>query len=60
MCWQCEVFDREIAHYRTLSARTSDEQTVKSLNILIDKLEAEKERLHVVEFKRPARTNGPR
>lgn len=60
MCWQCEVFDREIGHYRTLSARTNDEQTLKSLNILIDKLEAEKARLHVVEFKRPAKTSGPR
>jgi hypothetical protein len=60
MCWQCEVFDREMEHYRTLSARTTDEQTLKSLNILIGKLEAEKERLHVVEFKRPAKSGGPR
>jgi len=60
MCWQCEQIDREIEHYRSLSVRTNDEGTRRSLNILIDKLEIEKVRLHVVEFKRPAKTTRPR
>jgi len=60
MCWQCELVDKEIGHYRALSARTNDEQTLKSLDILIDKLEAEKAKLHIIEFKRPARTSRPR
>ena len=60
MCWQCEQIDKEIEHYRSLLVRTNDEGTRRSLNILIDKLQVEKVRLHVVEFKRPANTTRPR
>ena len=42
MCWKCQEIDKEIGHYRGLSARTQDEGSVKSLDILIARLEAEK------------------
>jgi hypothetical protein len=51
MCWKCEQIDKEIGHYQGLSARASDERSVKSLDILIAKLEAEKQTLHIVELK---------
>jgi hypothetical protein len=58
MCWQCEQIDREIEHYRGLFARITDQRSAKGLEILIAKLEAEKNALHVVEFK--SKTVPPR
>jgi hypothetical protein len=54
MCWKCEQIDKEIGRYRDLSACINDQGSVKSLDILIERLEAEKAALHVVEFKMPA------
>jgi len=55
MCWQCEQIDREIEYYRGLFARIADQRSVRSLDILIARLEAEKRALHVVEFKSAAK-----
>jgi hypothetical protein len=60
MCWKCEQIDKQIDHYRSLSARTSDERSVKSLEILIATLEDEKQALHVVAFRPPVKTAPPR
>jgi ferritin-like metal-binding protein YciE len=46
MCWQCEQIDVEIEHYRGLCARAGDEGSIKCLNILIEKLEAERNAIH--------------
>jgi hypothetical protein len=56
MCWKCQEIDKEIGHYQGLSARTTDEGSVKSLNILIAKLEGEKEELHIAERDMDAKT----
>ena len=50
MCWQCDEINREIDHYRGLSTRTSDKQSIKSLDILIANLETEKTGLHSPEL----------
>jgi hypothetical protein len=47
MCWLCTEIDREIDHYRCLFSRVADEGSIKSLHILIDKLKAEKIRVHI-------------
>ena len=47
MCWKCEEIDRQMEHYRCLSAQTSNEQSVKSLDILLAKLEADKKASHI-------------
>jgi hypothetical protein len=60
MCWKCQEIDKEIGHYRGLSARTTDEGSVKSLNILIAKLEGEKKELHIAERDMDAKTAPPR
>lgn len=60
MCWQCEQIDKEISHYRDLLRRISEQQSVKSLDILIATLEAEKTTLHTLEFWRFANTAPPR
>jgi hypothetical protein len=60
MCWKCQEIDREIGHYQGLSARTSDERSVKSLDILIAKLEGEKKELHADELDIHAKTAPPR
>ena len=60
MCWQCEQIDKEIERYYRLSARITDERSVKSLDILIANLEDKKRNLHIVEFKSPAKTSSPR
>ena len=51
MCWKCEQINREIDHYRGLCSRASEAQSIKSLDILIATLEAEKQELHIVAFK---------
>jgi hypothetical protein len=56
MCWKCEQIDRHIEHYRGLFARTTDEQSGKSLEILIARLEENKRAVHIVEFKPPEKT----
>ena len=60
MCWKCDEIDKEIGHYQGLSARTQDEGSVKSLDILIARLEAEKKGLHIAELDMPAKTAPPR
>jgi ferritin-like metal-binding protein YciE len=60
MCWKCEEIDKEIGHYRGLSARAQDEGSVKSLDILIARLEAEKKEVHIAELDIPAKTAPPR
>ena len=60
MCWKCDQIDKEIEHYRGLSVRVTDEGSVKSLDILIAQLEAEKESLHIVKFKPSTKTAPPR
>ena len=47
MCWLCAEIDKEIDHYRCLFSRVADEGSLKSLHILIDKLKAEKIRVHI-------------
>jgi hypothetical protein len=47
MCWRCAEIDKEIDHYRCLFARVADQESIKSLHILIDKLKAEKARVHI-------------
>jgi hypothetical protein len=60
MCWKCQEIDREIEHYHGLSVRTTDEGSVKSLNILIAKLEGEKKELQIAEPDLHAKTAPPR
>ena len=60
MCWKCEQIDKEVGHYRSLSARVTDERSVKSLDILITKLEAEKKVVHISELDTVAKTAPPR
>ena len=47
MCWRCAEIDKEIDRYRCLFARVLDEGSIKSLHILIDKLEDEKIQIHI-------------
>ena len=58
MCWKCDEIDKEIGHYQGLSARTQDEGSVKSLDILIARLEAEKKGLHLRRVGQACK-NGP-
>jgi hypothetical protein len=60
MCWYCDQIDKEISHYRGLLRRISERQSVKSLDILIATLEAEKSALHAVEFTGFAKAAPPR
>ena len=46
MCHICKELDECIAHYRKVASRTSEEQTRKSIEILIRSFEAEKEARH--------------
>ena len=47
MCWKCEEINRQMEHYRRLSAQTSNAQSVKSLDILLARLEADKKASHI-------------
>jgi hypothetical protein len=60
MCWRCSQIDKEIEHYLGLRARVTDRGSVKNLNILIERLEAEKEALHIVRLKFSTETAPPR
>jgi hypothetical protein len=60
MCWKCQEIDREIGHYQGLSARTTDEGSVKSLDILIAKLEGKKKEIHADELDSLPKTAPPR
>jgi len=60
MCWYCEQIDKKIEDYRGLSVRVADAQSLKSLDILIAALQAEKSRLHPAELNEPAETAPPR
>lgn len=59
MCWKCEQIDKQIDHYRGLSDRVADQGSIRSLEILIGKLEADKTGFHIVEFS-PAPKTSPR
>jgi hypothetical protein len=60
MCWKCEQIDKEVRHYRGLSAQVTDERSVKSLDILIAKLEAEKKEVHIAELDAVPKATPPR
>ena len=57
MCWQCRQIEQEIEHYRGLCDRVNNEGSAKSLGILIERLEAEKRDLHILELNLPAKTS---
>jgi hypothetical protein len=59
MCWQCERINQQIRHYHGLSARVSDKGSIRSLEILIAQLEADKDRLHPVNDELPAKAAPP-
>jgi hypothetical protein len=46
LCWKCEEIDKVILGYRRLSTRVTDSLTLEGLQQLIEKLEAEKKRMH--------------
>jgi hypothetical protein len=46
MCWKCDEIDKVIVHYRTMSARVTDQLTLEGLRQLVNKLQAEKSALH--------------
>jgi hypothetical protein len=46
VCWKCEEIDKAILGYRRLSTRVTDSLTLEGLQQLIEKLEAEKKRMH--------------
>jgi hypothetical protein len=46
MCWKCRELDEYIAHYRELKGRVTDPLTRESIDILVEKAEAQKEELH--------------
>ena len=60
MCWYCEQIDKDIHRYRGLAAGIADEQSIKSLDILIAALEARKAQLHPAESEEYANTAPPR
>jgi hypothetical protein len=57
MCWQCEQIDTEIEHYQGLCARAGDQGSVKCLDILIERLVAEKNELHSLKLNFSAKTS---
>jgi len=60
MCWYCEQIDKKIDYYRGLAATITDEQSIKSLDILIAALEARKTQLHPTVSEDDANTAPPR
>jgi hypothetical protein len=46
MCWKCRELDVVIEHYRELSTRTADPGSQKVIQVLIERLECNKKRLH--------------
>jgi hypothetical protein len=39
MCERCKSIDREIGHYRDIAARVTDAQTLKGIDLLIERME---------------------
>jgi len=46
MCEKCKELDEKIAHYRKMAAQITDEQTLKVIDLMIKRFEAEKVALH--------------
>jgi hypothetical protein len=46
MCARCVEIDEKIEHFRVLSSRLLDPKTLRSIDILIEELEAKKVALH--------------
>lgn len=46
MCYECQGIDRTIGHYQQLGRLTTDRRTLDSIDILIARLEADKNALH--------------
>jgi hypothetical protein len=46
MCWKCEEVEQSIEHFRRLRKQASSNQSLKGLDILIAKLDAEKREFH--------------
>jgi hypothetical protein len=46
MCWKCQKLDEYVAHYRELERRATDPLTRESIDILVEKAEAQKKELH--------------
>ena len=46
MCEQCKSIDSKIAHYRELAKQITDPQSLKGIDLLTEKMEAEKRTLH--------------
>jgi hypothetical protein len=51
MCAACVEIDKRIEHFKMLHGRLLDPQTLQSIEILIEKLEAKKAALHPEEKK---------
>jgi hypothetical protein len=46
VCWQCEEIDERIAHYRAMTARVTDKRTFEGIDVLVEKMEAQKTALN--------------
>ena len=46
MCEKCKSIDEQIDRYRALGGRISDPQSLKGIDILIEKMEQQKKALH--------------
>ena len=46
MCSKCQEIDSRILHYQKLGTQITDDLTLKGLQQLIEKLQAEKKALH--------------
>ena len=46
MCYGCQTINKAILHYRQIEKLTTDQATLDSINILIAKLEADREQIH--------------
>jgi|KBSSwiStaDraftv2_1062776.scaffolds.fasta_scaffold2511531_1 hypothetical protein len=46
MCEKCKELDECIAHYRKVASGVREEQTLKSIEILVSSFEAEKQARH--------------
>jgi hypothetical protein len=60
MCEKCKELDECIAHYRKVASAVSDEQTLKSISILVRSFEAEKRFRHADETRQTAGPDFPR
>jgi len=46
MCEKCKELDDRIGHYRRLATQVSDQATLESIELLIQKSEMDKKALH--------------